>query len=379
LSISFRPAAIVTLSGSLVLTDNNLNAAAPGYTTQSISLSGTGVQATPAITWATPAAIPYGTALSSTQLNATSTVAGTFVYSPAAGAILNAGSQTLSVTFTPMDTADYATVTATTSITLSATVPALAFAPIATQVAGAAPFAVGATSASSGAVTYVVVSGPATIVGDLVTLTGVGTVVLSADQAASGNYAPATANTSFTAGLPFTLSSTGAGTGTTSATVAPGAVASFTFTLAPGSETKLPDAVTFTATGLPTGATATFSPATIAAGSAATSVTLSIQISNTQTARNEQSFSGGLVSLGYLLLPLLGMKSARKRLPQMSRLSLVLLAMGLSVGTVLGMTGCSGGSVTATTPTAQNYIVVVTAKDATIGVQSSTNFILTVK
>jgi hypothetical protein len=129
--------------------------------------------------------------------------------------------------------------------------PAVVFAPIATQAIGAAPFAVSATSASSGAVTYAVVSGPATIVGNLVTLTGVGTVVLSANQAASGNYAPATANTSFTVGLPITLAtSTGAATGTTCATVAPGAVASFTFTLAPGSGTKLLDTVTFTATGL---------------------------------------------------------------------------------------------------------------------------------
>ena len=51
--------------------------------------------ATPAITWATPAAITYGTALSAAQLDASSTVAGTFVYTPAAGAVLTAGSQTL--------------------------------------------------------------------------------------------------------------------------------------------------------------------------------------------------------------------------------------------------------------------------------------------
>ena len=47
-------------------------------------------QATPAITWATPAAITYGTALSATQLNATSTVAGTFTYSPVTGTVLTA-------------------------------------------------------------------------------------------------------------------------------------------------------------------------------------------------------------------------------------------------------------------------------------------------
>ena len=34
-------------------------------------------------------------------------VAGTFVYTPAAGTVLNAGSQTLSVTFTPTDAANY--------------------------------------------------------------------------------------------------------------------------------------------------------------------------------------------------------------------------------------------------------------------------------
>ena len=57
----------------------------------------------PQISWATPGAITYGTALSSTQLNATSNIPGTFTYSPAPGVILGAGSQTLSVVFVPSD------------------------------------------------------------------------------------------------------------------------------------------------------------------------------------------------------------------------------------------------------------------------------------
>jgi hypothetical protein len=69
--------------------------------------------ATPTITWTTPAAIIYGTALSTTQLNATANVPGTFVYSPAAGMLLGVGSQTLSVTFIPNDSIDYTTATAT--------------------------------------------------------------------------------------------------------------------------------------------------------------------------------------------------------------------------------------------------------------------------
>src|SRR5262249_6577430 len=56
------------------------------------------------ITWATPAPIVYGTALSSTQLNATvagvsgGSAPGALTYSPASGTVLNAGNQALSVT-----------------------------------------------------------------------------------------------------------------------------------------------------------------------------------------------------------------------------------------------------------------------------------------
>jgi hypothetical protein len=57
---------------------------------------------------------------------------------------------------------------------------------------------VSAPSNSPGAITYSVVSGPATISGNTVTITGVGSVTLQASQAASGSYTTATATTSFT-------------------------------------------------------------------------------------------------------------------------------------------------------------------------------------
>ena len=53
------------------------------------------------VTWNAPSAIVYGTALSAAQLNATTSVPGVFVYAPAAGTVLQPGSQTLSVVFTP--------------------------------------------------------------------------------------------------------------------------------------------------------------------------------------------------------------------------------------------------------------------------------------
>ena len=105
LPISFTPTAAGTLSGTLVLTDNKLNAAAPNYASQTIKLSGASTLAVPIITWATPIAITYGTALSAAQLDATASVAGSFVYTQAIGTVLGAGSQTLSVTFTPTNTA----------------------------------------------------------------------------------------------------------------------------------------------------------------------------------------------------------------------------------------------------------------------------------
>ncbi|MCX6538783.1 MAG: M12 family metallo-peptidase [Acidobacteria bacterium] len=77
------------------------------------------VRLTPVVTWVAPDPIKYGTALSATQLNATASVPGTFVYTPAAGAVLTAGTQTLSVTFTPTDTTNYTT--ATTSVTIVVT------------------------------------------------------------------------------------------------------------------------------------------------------------------------------------------------------------------------------------------------------------------
>lgn len=65
-------------------------------------------KANPVITWNNPANITYGTALSAAQLNATANVAGGFSYTPAVGTVLNVGNgQTLSVNFTPTDTANF--------------------------------------------------------------------------------------------------------------------------------------------------------------------------------------------------------------------------------------------------------------------------------
>jgi hypothetical protein len=84
---------------------------------------------TPTVTWATPSAITYGTTLSATQLNATSSLAaGTIAYSPASGTTPSAGTQTLTATFTPTDTANYNTANGSVSLTVNKAAPTITWA-----------------------------------------------------------------------------------------------------------------------------------------------------------------------------------------------------------------------------------------------------------
>ena len=82
-------------------------------------------RATPVIAWSNPGPIPYGTPLSATELCATASVPGTFDYSPAPGAVLAAGTHTLSVTFTPSDSANFAKTQATVSLEVARAKPVI--------------------------------------------------------------------------------------------------------------------------------------------------------------------------------------------------------------------------------------------------------------
>jgi hypothetical protein len=113
-------------------------------------------QASPVITWAAPAAIVYGTALSATQLNASANMQGSFTYSPAAGTILHAESQTLQAIFTPSDTTDFHPVTATVSITVTPANPVLTWPAPAAIVYGTALSSsqLNATASTAGTFSY---------------------------------------------------------------------------------------------------------------------------------------------------------------------------------------------------------------------------------
>src|SRR5262249_1601529 len=107
-----------TLSATFQPADPSQNASA------SASVKVNVVKASPVVTWATPADIVAGTALSATQLNATAAMVGTFTYTPRAGTVLKAGAnQVLSATFTPADAVNYTT--ASVSVLLNVKAQAL--------------------------------------------------------------------------------------------------------------------------------------------------------------------------------------------------------------------------------------------------------------
>ncbi len=160
-----------TLSVTFTPTD------ATDYTTATASVSLVVTQATPSITWATPSAITYGTALSGTQLNATANVPGTFVYSPAAGTVLGAGTQTLSTTFTPTDTTDYAKATASVTLLVNKATPTITW---------ATPSAITYGTALSGTQ----LNATASVAGTFVYSPAAGTVLGAGTQTLSTTFTP---------------------------------------------------------------------------------------------------------------------------------------------------------------------------------------------
>jgi hypothetical protein len=321
----------------------------------------------PPITWATPANIVYGTPLSGAQLNASSTVAGTFTYSPAAGSVLSTGKQTLTATFTPTDKIDYTTASASVTLTVVPGTPTITITSSANPIFTTAAVTFTASlpsyaSSETGTMTFYAGStalGTATVSGGSATLTttslAAGSQSITVVYSGDANYGPATSGAITETVQDFTLAFSG-GNGTV--TAQPGGQATYSLVVTPVNGTLLPGAVTLSASNLPLGMTASFSPATIATGSAATTVTMTITLpGKAANERPRSPFGGGAlpVALGLILLPVAGkMRKARAR---MARL-MVLLVIGAALA--VGFTGCGAK----TSP--QSFSFSVTAASGTL-------------
>ncbi len=116
-------------AGSHVLSVTFTPANTADYTIATASVVLIVNQSTPVLTWPPPSGIVYGTSLSTTQLNATASVPGTFSYSPLAGTFLHVGAHTLSVTFTPTDGGDYADTSGSVAISVGQATPRIEWVP----------------------------------------------------------------------------------------------------------------------------------------------------------------------------------------------------------------------------------------------------------
>jgi len=121
-SLTSESGTVVTL---LILTDTGACsltatwAADSNYNAATLTQTGTATKGQAVITWATPAPIYYGTALSGTQLDATANPASVYTtpgYSPGVGKIEAAGPVTLQVTFAAHGNSNYGSTTDTVTL-----------------------------------------------------------------------------------------------------------------------------------------------------------------------------------------------------------------------------------------------------------------------
>jgi hypothetical protein len=190
----------VTPTATTTYTLTATNTAGSVTATATVTVASTGT--TPTITWNNPASIIYGTVLSGTQLNASTTVPGSWAYSPAAGTLLAAGAaRTLSVTFTPTDTVTYTSATDTVTIAVLKATPLITW-PAPASIASGTPLSgsqLNATANVAGAFVYTPPSG---------TVLGVGagqTLSVTFTPTAIANYNTATRTVQITVtGTPTT-------------------------------------------------------------------------------------------------------------------------------------------------------------------------------
>jgi sugar lactone lactonase YvrE len=426
-SVNFIPASSGSLSGFVVLTDNDLNGIGA---TQSIAVSGTGVGASQPVASLTPNPIAFNSqtvATTSAAMQATLSntggaaltgivisIAGTnpadFAFttgSNACGTTLAANSScSIYVTFTPASATSFS---ATLSVADNATgspqtatltgIGTAVPAPIASLTApaafpnttvGATAAALSATLSNTGnaalAISSITIAG--TNPTDFAKATGANacgtTLAAGASCSIYVTFTPASA-TSFAAtltvadnaaGSPQTAALSGTGTAaaptytvaspTPAQTIQPGSAASYTINVTPvnGSFSSV---VTLSATGLPTGATATFLPASVTPGSAGATSQLTIQTAAVASAGPAKASPWPLAAPALGLIGLFIVPGKRRR--RWITLGVLLFA---SLGVITALSGCGGGfGLGNVTPPPASYTITVTGTSGS-SVQTTT-------
>jgi sugar lactone lactonase YvrE len=385
LPVSFTPTAVGSESGELAFTDNTLDAEAPSYAAQAISLVGEGLKVSTTTTlsstanpstWAGPVIFLAHVAAVSGPAEATGSVQFS-INGAAAGPLLPlvdgaatyttaslAPGATYPVQAAYLPTADSlflpssATLSQVVNLGTATVTLASSANPVFVQNPVTLVASVTGLTVPTGAVTFFdgaipIGSGPVTSGGVSLFLSNLAASSHSLTAAYSGdaNFAAATSNVVTENVDDFTLS---AGTAAATPTaVNTGAKATYTITVSPvAPATNFPAAIALTADGGPSGATYSFSPSPVPLGAASTAVTLTIDIPTTVVASFDPPIHGTTLAggathrrhgqspsrlpfLALLLLPLTGrLRRAGRRLGRMTAL-LLLLAAGIAAGASL--------------------------------------------
>jgi DNA-binding beta-propeller fold protein YncE len=243
LAVSFTPTSSGAFGGTLVVTDNALNAAAPAYTTQAIQLNGTGTgntdqsisfEAIAAQTANTSVALS-ATASSGLAVSFNSTTPTICTVNGATATLIAGGTCTIAAT--QAGNATYAPASPVTqSFAVNPASQAISFPTIAAQILNTSvPVILSATASSGLPVTFSsTTTSVCTVSGSILTLVDTGTCGVEASQPGNATYAAATPVTQ-----SFTVESATPQTGTNFGSVAIGissAAQTVTFTFA-GAET----------------------------------------------------------------------------------------------------------------------------------------------
>jgi hypothetical protein len=430
-SVSFSPTTSGSVSGSLVLTDNSLNATNP-YATQSISLSGiaTGQVQVPIVTLSatslTFASQADDTTSSAQTLTLTNSgtgalaitsiaTSGDFAQTDTCGMSVAVGAKcTISVTFTPTVAG-----TRTGTLTITDNASGSPQTVVLSGTGGAPVVTAPAVTLSPNSLTFAPQMDGTTSAAQTVTLTNSGTAALTITAiTASGDFAlTQNCGTSVAAGvncaISVTFTPTAAGTRTGTVTITDNAGNSpQTVSLSGGGEAvsvstvstgitissvggsgtaaiqlssvngftgtvNLTCAVTYLGQGTATSPpTCSLSPAqTQVTGSSPVSSTLTIATTSASASVvRERELNGAKLALAAMFFfGLLPRRRYRKGI--LSTLCLIALCLGAGVG-VIGCSGSSGGSNAGTTTTGHgtttgNYQVVVTATGGTVAASTT--------
>jgi hypothetical protein len=165
--------------------------------------------------------------------------------------------------------------------------------------------------------------------------------------------------------------------GSLTATAQPGGQATYKLDFSPPSGQTFPAAINLAISGMPAGATATFSPASLPAGAGATTVTLTINLpASAEMSSPPQPFNGGPlpVYLGFVLIPF----AAFKRKHLMMRTTWLLMFVAIAAVSMIGLSSCGGKGASSPASTSPRvYTMTVTASSGSLS--NSSTLTLTVQ